>query len=600
MNIPDDSNEGFLRYNWFINNTQDISMEWDSLVIIPESKLIINIEVKSGKGFNSLKKAASQTKSHLSIFKRIFGSVLSDGWKFVKAAFTPNWEMTEDKQPCKDCTEFILKEGDYFDIKPWIQRLINSSLKYTEDNYETEYDNLLVEIIGFSSIRQSNEMKKLIVDPHEFSKETELKISAQTTAIQGENEENRQILKKVFDTDKDSKGKKSKEKEFQSEYLCYMLTPDQLMAVKDPSPHIIIDGNYGCGKTYVLKERTKQCAEKYPDSKIAYINITSDTVMNNYNPVHFLNIMDLIAENNFKDYKNVDVVTLKDLYDHYSKHIDKLKDVDRLFGYRGHECSLVLKHFLKHSTYNHIFIDEMPPFERATEKHDFFSTDKTYCVTMKCDEHDHTVNEEWIQQMEERYKAITIILKFNMRNSENIVNLSKCFDQDGINVIPNKNITGPVCYHYQNIHKLEYSLLARATIKKYFPIPEKSEFVLLTDNVDSSITQDLFENLQEDFSDRNIVYLPFDDKDGNYEKHIKEVKEYLEKPEGILITDAQSFNGAQARNMILLTNDRTVEFDFYLRNLILRAMSFAIIINEEDLEQSFPGVVSDDNLHEFI
>jgi hypothetical protein len=565
-------------------------MEWDSLVIIPEFKIMINIEVKRGKGFNSLKKAASQTKIHLSIFKKIFGSLLSDGWKFVKAAFTPSLELTEDKQPCEDCKQFILQQVDYLNMKPWIQRLMSSSKKYIEDDYVTEYDDLLVEIIGFSSIRQSDNLNKLIVNPKEFSKETERKLTAQNSFIQAENEEDRNKLREANETE-----------DFKSEYLCYMLTADQLMAVKDPSSLLIIDGDYGCGKTYVLKERTKQCAEKFPKSKIVYINIIDNSFFNDHNPA----MLDMIAENNFKNYSNVDVVTTKDLYDHYVKHEHELGEVNRLFSITGNECSVVLKNFLEKSTYNYIFIDEMPPFINKTDaKHIYFSTDKTYCVAMKCDKYNDNINEDWIIQMEERYNAKRIMLKHNMRNTKTIVNLSNCFLKNvsrrnqilnKASVIPNKNITGPVCYHYLNIHRFRYSMLARAAIQKYFHCPKESVLVLADNfiNVNLEIYQDLLEYFS---TDRNIVFLDKDCADD--ENHSKKTKEYLENPEGVLVTNIKSFGGAQARNIILLVG-LNPNFE-QIRNMILRTISFAIVIQQEDVKESFPGVVRDDNLHEFI
>ena len=90
-------------------------------------------------------------------------------------------------------------------------------------------------------------------------------------------------------------------------------------------------------------------------------------------------------------------------------------------------------------------------------------------------------------------------------------------------------------------------------------------------------------------------------KHADYEKHIREVKEYLEKPEGILVTNMGSFNGAQGRNIIIIVDDDD-DFDMiYLRNMIMRTMSFAIIIHKKDrFKQSVPGLVRDDNLHEYI
>ena len=588
MNIPDNDNEGFFRYNWFNSHMQEISMEWDSLVIIPQSKMIINIEVKSGKGINPQKKAASQANIHLTIFKKIFGSLLSAEWKFVKAVFTPNLELNEGDQPCEACKHFILQQEDCWDMKPWINNLMNSSVIYVDDIY-TEYDNLLVEIIGFSSIRQSDHLNKLIIHPKELSEETERKLTNQASAIQGENEMNRNKLKEAYEAEN-----------YKSEYLCYMLTHDQLMAVKDPSTHIIIEGDYGCGKTYVLKERTKQCAEKFPESKIAYINITTDGGLYYFNK----NMMDIIAENNFKDYNNVDIVTATHLKDHYSKYRDQLKGISDLNLINGDECSLLLKHFLEHSTYDHIFIEEMPPFKETNSNHDFFLRDKSFCVTMKCGVSGINDNEEWIIQMVERYNAKRIILKHNMRNSQTIMNLLNCFvgiffsmknNLPKANVIPNKNIIGPVCYHYQNNHRLDKHMLARAAIHKYFPQQKESLVVLVNFN-----TQSFYTELQEYFTTtRNIVYLTVGNEYGDNEKFISEVKECLEDPEGILITDTRSFQGAQARNIISIADNNWLDNDFHLRNMILRTMSFAIIIHDEDNgEQSVPGLVRDDNLHE--
>ena len=587
--VPEDESKNFFQYHHYLSQVEKIAKEWDSLIIIPQLKMVINIEVKSGVSFNALNKAARQTNDHLKIFKNIFGANLSPEWKFVKAAFTPNLSFKiKDKQPCEFCKKFVITDNKK--IAEWIENLKCSQKNiFTCEDYKKEYENLLVGIIGYSSLRQT--LNKKILDPEEFIQATKSKVTDSDTF---NDEKSKEILRE--------KGVLSK-----SEYFCYMLTADQLMAVKDPSSHMIIEGDYGCGKTYVLKERTKQYAEKYPKSKIAYINITADPSYH----THVTDMMDIIADNNFKDYKynNVDVVAFMDLYGHYSKYKDELKDVTTLFGSSGEECSLVIKHFLEHSTYDYIFIDEMPPFVKKTdEKLDFFSKNNNCCITMKCDILNDNINEEWISQMGERHNVKKITLKQNMRNSETIVSLSKCFDGNVDNknqnlpiakVIPN-DITGPVCHHYLNIHKLDNSLLTSAAIQEYFCEEKESVLVLLTGNTDSGNTQTLYTRLLEYFSttDRKIVYLPVEKKIADYGKHIEEVKEYLEKPEGILVTDNMSFQGAQARNTIIIADNITD--NPHLRNMILRTMSFAIIIHEEDIKQSVPGLERIDNLHEQI
>ena len=127
----------------------------------------------------------------------------------------------------------------------------------------------------------------------------------------------------------------------------------------------------------------------------------------------------------------------------------------------------VVEHFLKRSTYHHIFIDEIPTFRQPITKHDLFSSDKMYSVTMKCDIFDantdqvcdKNMNEEWIKQMTERYNAKRILLKHNMRNSETIVNVSTCFDtSDGNYVSRNQSL------NKGSVKQIRISLVLCATI----------------------------------------------------------------------------------------------------------------------------------------
>ena len=564
MQVPENEINNFFHYHWYLSQVQDVSMEWDSLIIVPQVKMIINIEVKSGSGFNALKKAAKQTNAHQGIFKKIFGAHLSPKWKFVKAAFTPNLYLKiDDSKPCEYCNQFMIR--DIQKICGWIQNCITYPHNiFKDEDYKAEYDNLLVGIIGYSSLRQSGSLNKKILGPHEFIQATKSKVIASDTF--------HDVTNKKYVGEDDNIRK--------TEYLCYMLTPDQLMAVKDPSPHIIIEGDHGSGKTYVLKERTKQCAQKYPEEKIAYINLTINSYRSKFNDV---TVMDMIADNNFKDYNNVDVVTATDLQDHLNKHKDELIDGNYLYMYFGEDCSLVLKHFLKCSNYHLIFIDEMPPLKKDITKNDFFSLEKMYCITMKCDNSDNR-NNEWIIQMEERYKAKRIMLKHNMRNSKTIVNLafffSDYYNKNRASVPPSNNIPGPVCYHYHNTHELDEDMLARAAILKYFK-NKPNEPVLVLTNTNNFKTKKLYNKLFAHFSkDKNVAYLPRVKYQTDYEKYIREVKGYLEKPDGILVTDIDTFHGAQALNIILIIED-----DIYVRNMIMRTLSFAIIRKTYSINQ---------------
>jgi hypothetical protein len=195
-----------------------------------------------------------------------------------------------------------------------------------------------------------------------------------------------------------------------------------------------------------------------------------------------------------------------------------------------------------------------------------------------------------------------------MRNHEYILNLSTCFARNYVSknenlneasVIQNKGITGPVCYYYLNSQELDSSTLVRAAIEKYFTDSNES-VVVITDCYGNS--QTVYKNIRQFFSiDRNIVYLPSKQNYEDYDKCIREVKEYLENPEGgVLVTDIKRFNGAQARNIIIMLDHRTLHYNEVIRNMILRTMSKAIVIHHEDIKKLAPGILRDDDLHEYI
>ena len=105
---------------------------------------------------------------------------------------------------------------------------------------------------------------------------------------------------------------------------------------------------------------------------------------------------------------------------------------------------------------------------------------------MKCVNNYDNKNEEWIIQMEKRYNAKKITLKHNLRNLETIVNLADLFNYSNMNkasVTQGYNMTGPECYHYHNIHKLDKGMLARAAILKYFKIKPQEPIVVLNDKL---------------------------------------------------------------------------------------------------------------------
>ena len=293
--IPLEELASYYHYQYYNLTLQQLKQEWDVLVIFPDIKYIINIEVKlgpriSGNKLNLLHEASNQTEKHLSYFLKLFGSKLSDNWKFIKAACVPYLKEEKDADsPCKQCKTYILKENDIFDISSWIEDLTCNKDQYTN---RTDYEHLLSTIIGHSSL-QDFYKNGLIISPLDNSKMNERSITGNNPGISG-------------DSEYDDK---------------YMLNTEQYKAVHNKSSVLVIDGDYGTGKTFVLKERAKMCANQNKDETIAYVNLTGLIIDKKFSLDQYTcpTTMDYIAEIDFDEYPNVEVISCcKLLPNHFS------------------------------------------------------------------------------------------------------------------------------------------------------------------------------------------------------------------------------------------------------------------------------------------
>ena len=413
---------------------------------------------------------------------------------------------------------------------PWINKLNKFCHTYREDDYTEEYDNLLVGLIGFSSICKASELNKLIVDPNEFSTETEKLITGVTLGIQGD-------------------------------YYCYMLTPEQINANKCSSKFMILDGDFGTGKTLVLKERAMAFAKAYPNDKIAYMNLTG---AENYAlKKDNVNMMDLMARNDFKDFMNIEVVTCKDLANHFeiNPQVEEFKE----------HIHAAIKSYIKFKNYDHLFIDEMPtiinplivdntsPFIIcAYDNGDFFGTCQSFCIAIRLSQY----YGKWINSIILEYKPVIIKLKQNLRNSQNILNIANnikfnCGNSQMISapdlshIYPGKNITGPKCYHYKRMNNQnpDWPSVVAAALKKYFgKYPETPVVVLFS---------------QLTFINKIKLSQAILKKSYNVTTNLEE---YLTNPKGIMVTSIEDFQGAQARNTIIILDSHRIvnqDFNFY-------------------------------------
>ena len=180
----------------------------------------------------------------------------------------------------------------------------------------------------------------------------------------------------------------------------------QVEALNSNSSRLILDGDNGTGKTYILKIKAKVYAEENPEKNIMYLNLTGG--QNYQNAVTLMDVLvfddfekgnetevDNIKEN-VEDFKNIKIVTSGDLYKE-TNFTDMKK---------------ALEEYLQKETYDYVFIDELS----------FMFTPKegiSYCITL-------TDRMKALRKyFQDDYKFDSIEFKCDVRNSQNIVNLSK-------------------------------------------------------------------------------------------------------------------------------------------------------------------------------
>ena len=117
-----------VEYKLYKFRLQQLFREVDSLFILPEEKLILEIETKTSKeeaNFQSqLKRASKKTEITLKFLKSAHRDILSEGWKYVKAISFPRIKDIQEKQnlekikkikSCAYCMRFILDSRILFE-----------------------------------------------------------------------------------------------------------------------------------------------------------------------------------------------------------------------------------------------------------------------------------------------------------------------------------------------------------------------------------------------------------------------------------------------------------------------------------------------------
>ena len=404
--MKDESLKPYYNYQFYNSIIREISQEWDTVCILPQHKLLINIEAKRGDKYQKLKEGAAQTKSHISIIKQLFRSQISSDWKFVSTVCMPFLQFNRNNRNeiCSYCNFFVLDYCAMKDMKSWIGNLVANNNLNTYDDYKEDHEHLISAFIGYMSIKKASKLNKMIVDPIEYRAKTAEMLVGHESILTTENDTERKA--NLAEKQIEKQEKRVSDKEFAEEVknillnenqLCYMMNTDQLDAVMNTSPFIIIEGDYGTGKTYILKEKAKRCAEKFPRSKIAYVNLTTVNVVYPFiKDLAIVSVMDIASSIDLKDL-NINVFSCRNLVDYYESS-EKDGDIS---------IFTLIERFLFQNKFEYVFIDEIPRFlpfiddgvasidsdeegcpedftdDDISKQINFFQHCKSFCVTLK-------------------------------------------------------------------------------------------------------------------------------------------------------------------------------------------------------------------------
>ena len=355
------------------------NFEIDNVLVIPKYKLIVDIEVKYSN--SKLKKASNQTKKHADAFKFI-----SKDWQFVKAACVLNLER-ETKKICTNCSKFIITEKQLGKLENWLETISIERKSYSEDEYNNEY----IDLLSKMNIQAKDLRTK---DLLELSKETQTQLIGRNNAIDGENVE---IVTNENQDFRNSNRKKKEEKKSATrkndnqDFLCNKPTINQKKVLNYNGSSTIIEGDHGTGKTYTLKKKAKACAAKDSTIEIAYIICYAN-----------LSLMQLLTDIT-EDYPpNIKVIPLEKAY---SMNDNAEWDFTK---------------FLSDGKYNFVFVDEKPQCVNISWS-SIGDTKLFVSVTAENDTYGQPPKEKYFER---------VIFEHNVRNSENIVNLSKAVSDD--------------------------------------------------------------------------------------------------------------------------------------------------------------------------
>jgi hypothetical protein len=254
--------------------------------------LFLDFEVKSVEHATKnlpqkLKGAASQMANRNAVLKRFHSDISDSNWTYVRALVLPlisslkSWEKrwSSRLKVCDNCRRFILDRSKLKDLDSWFKMLTKMQPKSFPVDHQ--YENLVTRIVGFLLVseseppyikmplaqrqqmtRQLNE-KAVVGSDSGLTSEKPLPEDLQVMTLKDDEEpdDGKETKKKA--ARKQKKGSGDKASHLGSLRTVALWNKEQLGVLQSGKKRIILQADYGCGKTLLLKSAALQLAAKH-------------------------------------------------------------------------------------------------------------------------------------------------------------------------------------------------------------------------------------------------------------------------------------------------------------------------------------------------
>jgi hypothetical protein len=226
-----------------------------------------------------LKEAALQMARRSQVLQRFHDDILDFNWSYVRVLVLPliaSWEGWEKKhssrlEVCDYCRHFILDVSKQDNLHAWFQMLTSIQPKVFPADHQ--FDNFICRTVGFLLVSESEPpyTKLPLVQRKQISRAlNEEAVVGQALGLTSERPfpEDVEVLRGKHKEESASSPGRSKKKKIgeRASHLSSLRTVvlwnrGQLNALQGGEKRVILDSDFGCGKTLLLKSVALQLAQ---------------------------------------------------------------------------------------------------------------------------------------------------------------------------------------------------------------------------------------------------------------------------------------------------------------------------------------------------